>query len=46
LIIVEYAIAGSVALGGAVMEPFQEAVDESEVLESPEIARGERALSP
>jgi hypothetical protein len=46
LVIVEDAIAGSVALGGAIMESFQEVVDESELLNPPEIALGELALSP
>jgi len=46
LVIVEDAIAGFVALGGAVMESLQQVVDESEVLEPPEIALFELALAP
>ena len=42
----ENAIAGSVAVGGVVMESFQQVVDESEVLKPPEIGLSEFVPSP
>jgi hypothetical protein len=40
----EDAIAGSIALGAALMESFEEGVEKSEILESPDILLGDGGL--